>query len=710
MHTKYVSALAGGFIFYWIYGLKILDPENIAWMIKGDSATYFLGWHFFRQEEWTFPLGAIKSYQFPIGTSLIYTGSIPFLTIPLKLFSSYLPEIFQFHGIWILACYVLQGFFGALFLTRITDNKLIIILGSLFFILNPVLVQRSAYHLNMTSHWLILAGLYLYFGRYSASLNCKWIALLVAAVLINFYILAMLLVIWAAYLIKSWLEDRNVYGILICSSAVFISVLFSMWATGYFMLKPGHVVSGGFGLYSMNLISPFNPAPYDFFSFLKPAKIPYRQYEGFSYLGVGAFVLISFSLFAGRKGKMKFVPVISLPLIGAALILSALAISNKVELAGSVLFTIPLPVTVENALNSLRASGRLFWPVTYMIIFSSIFFLRNHFNSQKTSLIIFVALIIQVVDFYPWYNRVEDTTIDERIVKSHIWENLFPLKSTSWEKISDHTKQIIFIPPDRYEDEYVPFALLAANTNQTINVGYSARTDITKRNAYRNQLINEFLSGQLKDDALYVIMDPSLMQREFPSHQTGVIDDYLIVAPPIPLTDLMPWPHKFKEGEKNIISEVVRHYSQSNHIILMSVRDDASKNLPGNLREFIKDMGGAIEHLRYGGSYIAVINNGSLKKELLDNNKMVTLTTSISDFQINIASAGINVGNLSFIEINGVSVSPNKAGLNIVIINPEDGNTLIYNYDTFSKNWDYKLPEKVIKIKPINARINTNHP
>jgi len=698
MHIKYISALAGGLIFFWIYGLEILDPENIAWMIKGDSAAYFLGWHFFRQEEWTFPLGAIRSYQHPIGTSLIYTGSIPFLTIPLKLFSSFLPDIFQFHGIWILVCYVLQGFFGALFLTRITDNKIIIILGILFFILNPILVQRSAYHLNMASHWLILAGLYLYFGRFNEMLNYQWIALLVSAVLINFYILAMLLVVWTAYLIKSWLEDRNLARILISSSVVFISVWFTMWVTGYFMLKPGNVVSGGFGFYSMNLISPFNPAPYDFFTFLNPANIPFRQYEGFSYLGIGALALLGFSLIAGIKGKMKWDPFKSLPILGASLILSVLAISNKVEFADSVLFTIQLPVLVEKYLNSIRASGRFFWPVTYMIIFSSIFFLMSRFKSQKTILIISLALILQIVDFYPWYKRVKETTIDERIVKTHIWENLFPLKSDSWGKISNRTKQIIFVPPDRYQDEYVPFALLAAKTKQTLNVGYSARIDLPKQNKYRKELLAEFEKGNLNDDALYVVMDSSLVYREYPFHQTGILDGYLIVAPDIPIPDLRPWPHNYIKGERNTITQVIEHYSQSDHIILISVRDDAAKNLPNNFKKFLKDKGGKIEKLKYGGSYIAVINDGVLEKEHLDNNKMVTLATTIDDFNIFIASAGINAGNLSKIEINGTSISPNKGGFNIAIVNPRTGKTIIYNYDTFRKNWDYKLPENEITL------------
>ena len=699
IHPKYLSAMAGGLIFAWIYGLRILNPEYISWLMQGDAASHFLGWHFFRQEEWTFPLGVIRNYQYPLGTSLVYTDSIPLLTIPLKLFSSFLPDIFQFHGLWLLACYVLQGLFGALLFSRFTDNRIVIFLGSIFFLLNPVIVQRSGYHLSLASHWLILAGLYLYFGGVAKMDKTKWVVLLCASAMVHFYLLAMLLVIWAGYLVKTWLENRDYSGALFFTAVSMCSVLFTMWVTGYFVLRPGHAVSGGFGLYSMNLVSLINPAPYNHFTFLKPSFIPFRQYEGFSYLGIGALALLCCGLYAGRKGKLEFNPVKTFPLIGAAIVLTLMAVSNKVELADSVLLTFNLPEIFLKLFNSIRASGRMIWPVMYLIILSSTLVIHRKFGPRKTALVILATLALQAIDFYPWYNRVSETRIDDRLVRSNKWEKILPLKSASWNKILKKTKQVVFIPPDDYINEYIPFALLAANHKQSINVGPTARTDREHRNIYRQELAKKFISGNLNDEALYVVMDSSLAQNSYPNHKIGVLDGYLIIAPNIPISDLTPWPKEFREGEKNTISQVVEHYSKANHIILISVRDDAAKNLPANFRQFLKTKGGSLENLKYGGSYIAVINNGRLENELLDNHKFLNLTTGIGNYRINMASAGIYTGNISIIEVNGLSLSPNKGGFNIVIVNPENGKTIIYNYDTFRKNWDYKLPEKVIAIK-----------
>ena len=54
-------AIGAALFVYW-YGTALLDPGNIGWMSQGDAATYFLTWHYFRFEPWTFPLGMVRNY------------------------------------------------------------------------------------------------------------------------------------------------------------------------------------------------------------------------------------------------------------------------------------------------------------------------------------------------------------------------------------------------------------------------------------------------------------------------------------------------------------------------------------------------------------------------------------------------------------------------------------------------------------------------
>jgi hypothetical protein len=152
-------------VFFFIYGHKIFDPALWEWTMRGDAATDFLGWHCHRSEPWSFPLCLIKSYQFPQGTSLICTGSIPLLASPLKLISSLAPPNFQYHGLRWLLSYSLLGYMSVLLMRQIKGNPILILLAIPFFLLATVIVERSGWHMALTAHWIIIASLYQYFQR-----------------------------------------------------------------------------------------------------------------------------------------------------------------------------------------------------------------------------------------------------------------------------------------------------------------------------------------------------------------------------------------------------------------------------------------------------------------------------------------------------------------------------------------------------------------
>ena len=86
-------------------------------------------------------------------------------------------------------------------------------------------------------------------------------------------------------------------------------------------------------------------------------------------------------------------------LVPALVVLTALAIGNQPDIAGHTLFRFPLPRFLAPVLDAVRASGRLFWPVAYTIVFVAITALSGTFGAfvlQWSDLItrIFGALII----------------------------------------------------------------------------------------------------------------------------------------------------------------------------------------------------------------------------------------------------------------------------------------------------------------------------
>lgn len=101
--------------------------------MDGDPATHWLGWQFFRQApllQW--PLGANRAYGMEIGSSIVFTDSIPIMAFIFKPFSAWLPETFQYIGIWVLLCFMLQAYFAWKLLSLITPNRWLALVGSAF--------------------------------------------------------------------------------------------------------------------------------------------------------------------------------------------------------------------------------------------------------------------------------------------------------------------------------------------------------------------------------------------------------------------------------------------------------------------------------------------------------------------------------------------------------------------------------------------------
>ena len=679
-----LGILLGGAVFFLIYGYKILDPCFLEWTMRGDAAAHFTGWHFFRSEPWSFPLGLIQTYPYPLGTSVVYTDSIPLLAIPLKLLSPLLPNIFQYHGLWLLLCYCLQGYFSVLLMRRLTVTPLMIFAGSIFFLMSPVMVNRSAGHETLTGHWLILAALYLYFQEYDLKSKIKWVVLLVIAIMVHFYLFFMVLVILGGYLLKQLLEDiRNEwFSVIRFAAMAMAAVLFSMWVLGYFVIGPSDSPGGGLGYYSMNLLAPINPSGYS--AFLRPLTLATEgQYEGFNYFGLGLLLLILTSIYTLFRRKRSFATKAHLPLILVAFVLFVIALSNKITFSDIVLFEYPLPYIVEKALGMIRSTGRIFWPVTYMLMFASIAVVIRHYTPGKAVVLLFVFAGVQVLDLSPKY---KDVNYDKRT-----WTS--PLKSHLWGELVENTKHIVFIPAIRQNDDYVPFAFLAANNGMTFNTGYTSRANKKIRKIYIDENIQEFKETDLRNDTLYVIRKGYFYPPKRPSKFIwGNLDGYSIVTPKPVKTGteqitLEPWPFIVRKNDnKHTLCSLIKEYSVLDYAILLSVWDEAADNIPVDFVEIMKEMGSDIEKLRYRGSYAAIIMNGNLESEKINNSGKAVLDHNLFGHGIYIKSGRKPFCDRSTIAVNGVPLSLNRRGFNVVVLDLRDNTIERYNFDTHKYN------------------------
>ena len=114
-----IGALLGLLLFASLAGFQIVAPSNINWLLDSpDPTTHYLGWSFFRHDQWRLPLGLNPNYGMASGSSIVYSDSIPLLALLFKPFSPWLAEPFQYTGLWLLLCFTLQGLFAMLLCGR----------------------------------------------------------------------------------------------------------------------------------------------------------------------------------------------------------------------------------------------------------------------------------------------------------------------------------------------------------------------------------------------------------------------------------------------------------------------------------------------------------------------------------------------------------------------------------------------------------------
>ena len=90
-----------------ILGTYFINISNTRWIhnVGSDVSPSHVGWFFFKNDVWRFPLGINPNYGDEIGSSIIYSDSIPILALFFKLIGSILPENFQYFSIWFLICF-----------------------------------------------------------------------------------------------------------------------------------------------------------------------------------------------------------------------------------------------------------------------------------------------------------------------------------------------------------------------------------------------------------------------------------------------------------------------------------------------------------------------------------------------------------------------------------------------------------------------------
>lgn len=597
---KYIVSFIIAIIVYQVtYGFATLDPTNINWLMSvyHDWGTHYLGWAFYRNDPWGYPLGNTQSYFYPIGTNVGFTDTIPLLAFIFKIFSGILPEDFQFYGIWLLLCYFLTAFYSIKIFNLYKTNSILIILAVIIITSNPVLVFRGI-HPSLCAHWLLLASLYNYLQKSTSEnvlrINRNQVLLFFLSATINPYLALMLagfnvIIPFRHYFYDNTLSLKKAIIFPLVSFLIGL-VFWIVFGLLVFSNNTNLDVGNIYGLYAFNLNSFFNS--FGYYSKFIPhlGMVTDQQHEGFGYLGMGmiiivgiAFVYLLFRTFTNKayfNGKR-----ILLPLFALCFFLFLFSVSNKVSWGTEVLFTYKALPIIEKIGNIFRATGRFIWIVYYVIIiFSLVLFFKIKAN-KATKIIVMVLLTgLQLYDI--------ENLLTSRDLKSGEFHT--KLDDAQWIKIFKNFDEIITYPPFTnnlvYAMDYQDLSFLALKSKKPITNGYVARENLTESQAYKDTLSATIRRGEINENQIFITTPKYLDEFKVLFYKDNVqvkrLNNFIFI-----FSKAKTIQNLFKESDEDtkFIDSVYHFYNSKSKYKILEKKLSETNNLQFNIEVYSYD-------------------------------------------------------------------------------------------------------------------------
>jgi hypothetical protein len=669
----------------------VLNPTHFDWLMSyADCATEYVSWQFYRNTPWHFPvIGTLVGYDYPTVTGIGLTGAIPLLAVPFKAVSSFLPVDFQYFGFWFLACYILQAVFAVRLLRgvssayRFTISPLQLVLGSVFFVLSPVLLTRSG-HINLCGQWLILWSLCIYFEPTTIKQKFfSFLKIIALTALIHQYLLLMVFGLAFATYWKSEKIGRFSWILKILMNAAGLGVMGILWYfVGNFNTSTTQMIQIGFGKFSSNLNTFFNGQGEQ--RLMPNFSFNESQYEGLGYLGGGILLmgLVVLGVYFWQiKKKKTFSPLAFVAVLFALFAFShILTFGNKTLYEANFLLEYP---NFQFLSQAFRSSGRFIWVPHYLLMAVFIVGFLKSISHQLTVLILFVGLIIfQIIDIAPMVTRE---------LKYYDFDGYNPsvMSIKNWQEITGEAERLVMIPPYiwnyKSDNDYIHFARVAALNHQSITTGYLARPDWEAHVLYEKKTLAALDKGSLGNELNSIFIGSKntvrKLQKATQSGQmkTFIFEEYAIGVPLKMEKTIKLLTELGNATPANFDTEGLAEFLEKNknETILAVAKDDAYWRLCDEAKAQFRKMGSDISKLTLHGSMVAVFDKGKLVFEkimpeegnIIQKFKKGSVLSGFSfKTDLELHSAGSIAGNFGKIIINGKDYSMAQRGFNLVVV------------------------------------------
>lgn len=525
--SKFIlSVLTGTIIYLTLFGFRSFYLTNIEWLKdQSDFTMNYVGWSFYRSDSWTFPLTKTLSLGYPVGSSVVYTDSVPLFAFLFKFISPWLPENFQYFPIWVLLITIAQVYAAIKIFSFFIKDEIVVFAGALLLVVCPVFMVRAFWgNIGLGSHFILLLEIYIFLAQRKKQRFevLPWIVLLVLSTIIHPQLTLIGYLIFFGHLAGLFVSKMTTLRECLFSIAKVVAVTV---ITGYIfgVIDPGVKAQGsGFGYYTFNFNSFFNPMYLTVNIGIRLSQNGNGQGDGQSYLGAGLFAcLVPFVVYLIKTNKgvlffsKKYVSYHIIFLVGAAI-----ACAGNISFGSHQIIYIPIPHSVANVLSFARASARFIWPLYYILYIYLVVFSFRLLQKRKwvARAFLIAVLALQIIDLYPFFPPLKDRFEMKADITTPELKHF--LKQTSFVN-----KHIFLYPTDK--SYYNTFAFEALDNKQTQNAAYFTR-DQTNIAIYADRLIEDILKHGTRVDSTILVLKNKNLPILIDSLHPGTYDFFRI--------------------------------------------------------------------------------------------------------------------------------------------------------------------------------------
>lgn len=508
-HRESLTAGVLGFVFFVVtVGIEKLDPRNVAWMTFKDQRQHWVGWLFFADDRWRWPVGASPRLGWEEVNSIVYTDSWPLFALFFKAINFGIFDRGQYFGLALAICSVAL-FVGSETLFRLLGlSHLQSLIGSVVLATTPVFWWTQRWYSALSGGLCLLVWGFVYYVRTRRESRFRmfpWLVILLLAIATHFYLFGIIAPLWLASLLSPGIRSRSDVGrILSTVSVTAAASAIAMFVLGYFTMPLSSSSTDRYGIYTANILGLFDVNSSS--RLLPELPSPPLQYEPTS-LGIGALLILVVMMLRIVVSPRRLLPSLLISvrrhawLMIAILAMSAFAVSNYTTV-GERGYNFEIPYRMMQLFSVFRSSVRFMWPLTVLATVALVVVASRWRTIGRTVLV--SACLLQVFDVWPQFR-----TIAERKNGVH---SPIQYEDSLWSVVPDQYTTLAIHRPLNIRAGWDECSYAAVNTSRLARCAYLSRAYGVQRAADLQE--SDLLGGTPDSSVVYWLGFDWVMENE----------------------------------------------------------------------------------------------------------------------------------------------------------------------------------------------------